>query len=162
MVEIYQTYYSIFRQIKASLTRLLPTTDEQTYPQRLLFQEAFAPWLFSAKTFANTKPPPGRSKSPVLKQFLATRMLNYLRCTALLASINLPMQSTSLPVIIRNAYRCWEYPYSIGNGCAFLAIKHLFSFFPPRTARHFPKVSKIMKHLLLPLVFSYNLTFKQV
>lgn len=35
-------------------------------------------------------------------------------------------------------------------------------FFPPRTVRHFPKVSKIMKHLLLPLVFSYNLTFKQV
>lgn len=129
-------------------------------PQGQLFQKAHASRLFSAEVLANTKPLHGKGKkSP------GTETPNYSaggaeHCSAPVSKLTL--QDTSLPASPKNSCNMLGAPLQAQEMVAHFLQQCVHFLFSPKTVGHFYKVSKIMKHLLLPLAFSYELTFKQV
>lgn len=82
------------------------------------------------------------------------------RCCAPLSELTL--QDTSLPASPKNSYNVLGAPLQAQEMVAHSLQQCIHFLFSSKTVGHFYKVSKIMKHLLLPLAFSYELTFKQV
>lgn len=132
-----------------------PGNWKQHWPEQEMSKQTLQ-GLFPAQIISNTKSPLEKNQEVTSKRFIQQMKM----MIALLESLNLPHETPAcLPTQgpdahLRSTSTTWH------NG-VFLAEIRQFSFFL-RTARHFCKVRKIAKHLVLPSAFSCSLTFKQV